>query len=644
MNIETVMNKEYPYLEKIHSPDDLKKFSLQELPEVADDIRRKIINVLAKTGGHLSSNLGVIELTLALHYVFDSPHDKFIFDVGHQMYTHKLITGRNNDQFLNIRSDGGLSGFSCPTESEHDLFFSGHAGNALSLALGLAARSESSKDHVIPFIGDASLSCGLSLEALNNISEDTPNLIVILNDNKMSISENVGKIAHVLIKLLNNPTASKLTKKLEKLVKKIPGYGLKLMEYGKQLSTSLKNLFSPAPFFEQFGLSYIGPVDGHDIRKLIPLLQSVKNQPFPIIIHAVTVKGRGVEDAQTNPSLYHGVSPNFDKKSCEYVTPENAAKQTFPKIFGQQIEKLGELYPELHVITPAMSLGSCLEDFKMKYPERFFDVGIAEGHAVTFSAGIAKQKSKKIVCSIYSSFLSRAFDNLFHDVCLQNLPVIFGIDRAGLAYGDGMSHQGIYDIGFLRSMPNMIICQPRNGLLLRELLISSLSWNVPVAIRYPNKETQDPKLTPITREIGKGEILTRGEDLLIIGLGHMADLALTLREIFLSVGILPTVFDPIFVKPLDKNLLSLLLMSHTKVIIIEEHSVKTGLAAEFNEFLVNYHFKADVLNFGVPDIFLSHGKSQTVLKNIGLTAEQIFTKSMTAFGMKQNNRSSGIKL
>lgn len=639
------MSEEYPYLERISSPDDLKKLSFQELPYVAEEIRKKIIDVLSQTGGHLSSNLGAVELTLALHYVFNSPTDKFIFDVGHQTYTHKLITGRNDERFSKIRSDNGLSGFSSPSESEHDSFFSGHAGTALSLALGMAVSPEPSDGHIIPVIGDASLSCGLSLEALNNISTETGNFIVILNDNKMSISQNVGKISNVLGKLLNNPTASKLKKRLERIVRKIPGYGGKLIKHGQQLSLSLKNLFSSAPFFEQFGLSYIGPIDGHDIKKLITLFQSIKNQPFPIIIHVVTSKGKGVDDAQMNPSLYHGVSPAFNRKECELIKPAMKSQLTFPKIFGAQVQAIAADRSDLFVVTPAMSLGSCLESFRNDYPDRFFDVGIAEGHAVTFSAGLAKKESRKVICSIYSTFLLRALDNLFHDVCLQNIPVIFGLDRAGLAFGDGMSHHGIYDIGFLRTMPNMIVCQPRNGLILRELLNSALSWNVPTAIRYPNRVTQDGESPLTVREPGKGEILTKGEDLLIIALGHTYEIAIRLRSLFLSEGILPTIFDPIFIKPLDKNLLSILLMSHTKIIIIEEHSVKTGLFAEFSEFIVAYHFKADVLNFGVPDTWIPHGKEKTVLKNIGLTAEQIFAKAMTSFGFKKikYKKFSGIK-
>ncbi|WP_407365760.1 1-deoxy-D-xylulose-5-phosphate synthase [Chlamydia pecorum] len=629
-------------LSQISSPQDLKKLSISQLPQLADEIRGRIVSVLNQTGGHLASNLGIVELTIALHYVFSSPQDKFIFDVGHQAYTHKLLTGRNTSAFDHLRHDGGLSGFTNPQESEHDLFFSGHAGTALSLALGLAKTTpEESRAHVLPILGDAAFSCGLTLEALNNISTDLSKFIVILNDNKMSISENVGVISQMFARWLHHPKTNKLTKHIEKLLEKIPRYGNGLSKHSHKLSQCLKNLFCPMPLFEQFGLSYIGPIDGHNVKKLVSLFQTVQELPFPILIHVCTTKGQGLQQAQNNPSKYHGVGANFDKKehdpSLEKHLPAIRTKPTFPEVFGTTICDLGKRFPCLHVVTPAMSLGSKLEEFKKTFPERFFDVGIAEGHAVTFSAGIAKA-GNPVVCSIYSTFLQRAFDNIFHDVCLQKLPVVFAIDRAGLAYHDGPSHHGIYDMSFLRAMPNMILCQPRSGIVLQQLLFSALHWDAPSAIRYPNVPV--PPADPLAveafamRSPGTAEILSQGEDFLIIALGNHCFTALSVKHKLLTFGISATVVDPVFVKPLDKNLFSILLMNHNKVVLIEEHCASGGLASEFHDFLVTFNFKVDVIHFAIPAAFPAHGDQNTLLKAVGLDEMLIIDRILTYFNLR----------
>ncbi|WP_213357939.1 1-deoxy-D-xylulose-5-phosphate synthase [Chlamydiifrater phoenicopteri] len=639
-------------LDKVLSPEHLRQLSPSDLPLLAEEIRHKIVYVLSQTGGHLSSNLGCVELSLAMHYVFNSPQDKFVFDVGHQCYTHKLITGRNDQRFCNIRKNDGLSGFSNPEESPHDLFYTGHAGNALSLALGLAEteKQQQSNNHVLCFIGDAALSCGLTLEALNNIPDNLENFVIILNDNKMSISENVGSTARILSKLLNHPTAGKLRNKIGRWLRKIPRCGSKLEKRGRQVSISLKNLFCPAPFFEQFGLSYVGPVDGHNITKLVTLLEAVKNQPFPVIIHAVTTKGKGFDDAQENPAAYHGVAPSFCKKAhlkpedCREVAVVTKQKESFPQIFGRTVCELAAAHPSLSVVTPAMSLGSCLEDFKKSFPDNFYDVGIAEGHAVAFSGGMAKLKQGKVICSIYSTFLLRALDNLFHDVCMQKIPVVFAIDRAGLAFEDGRSHHGIYDLAFLRAMPDMIIAQPRNGNILRDLLFSSMDWNYPSAIRYPKVATESSKHPPILRHPGSAEILHQGEDILIIALGHTYQKALQLRAKLLEQGISPTIMDPIFIKPLDTHSLSLLLMTHSKIVTIEEHSLKGGLASEINDFLISFGFgKSQVLSFGVPDQFLNHDSAEAMYKSIGMDVETMFAKVMTTFGFRLRHSSPYVK-
>ncbi|ANH78219.1 1-deoxy-D-xylulose-5-phosphate synthase [Candidatus Chlamydia sanziniae] len=630
--------RSFPLLDQIFSPKDLKKLSATQLPQLAEEIRERILSVLAQTGGHLASNLGIVELTIALHYVFSSPKDKFIFDVGHQTYPHKLLTGRNTSKFDNIRHDGGLSGFTNPLETDHDLFFSGHAGTALSLAMGIAKTTlKESQTHVIPILGDAAFSCGLTLEALNNISADLSKFIVILNDNNMSISKNVGVMSQILSPWIHHPTINKLTKQIEKWLTKIPRYGDNLAKRSHKISQSFKNFFCPAPLFEQFGLSYVGPVDGHNLKKLVTILQAVRDLPFPIVLHVCTTKGKGLEQAQDNPTKYHGVSTNFNVQEPTKHLPIVKPKASFPNIFGQTICELGEVYPRLHIVTPAMSLGSCLEDFKKRFPERFFDVGIAEGHAVTFSAGIAKA-GNSVICSIYSTFLHRALDNVFHDVCMQDLPVIFAIDRAGLAYHDGRSHHGIYDMSFLRAMPRMIISQPRSSIVFQQLLYSALQWCAPCAIRYPNvpASLQDPISIDarLLRSPGTAEILSQGEDILIIGLGILCFTALSIKHQLLAYGISATVIDPVFIKPLDKDLFSLLLMNHTKIVIIEEHVIHGGLASEFNDFVAVCSFKVDLLHFALPDTFLSHGDKESLLKTVGLDEVSILNRILTYFNFR----------
>lgn len=611
----------------------LKELSISELNALAQSFRQRIIDVLAINGGHLASNLGSIELTIALHYVFSSPEDKFIFDVSHQSYTHKLLTDRNNHHFDKIRKKQGYSGFAHPKESPHDHFFAGHAGTALSLALGMAQSRDISQEekHIIPIIGDATLTCGLSLEALNNISRDLKRFIVILNDNAMSISRNVGGITNILSRLLSNPTTSKWSHEMEHLVSKIPVYGASLAKHGHKIAKSLKNLVSNAPFFEHFGLSYIGPVDGHDIKKMISIFSALKDLPMPVIVHLYTKKGNGLEKAEKDPINFHGVKP-FDPKTCEFL-PAPSKGPTFPKILGQHLLNMGEKESRLAVVTPAMSLGSCLDPFMNKFPQRSFDVGIAEGHAVTFAGGLAKERKIPVLCSVYATFLQRAFDNVFHDVCLQEIPVIFAIDRAGIAAADGATHHGIYDISFLKAMPNMVICQPRNGDLLKQLLQSSLSWNLPTSIRYPNMETtEDSKMPLIYRHLGKGELLSEGDDLLIIALGHMCESALRLKDQLSLRGIEATVLDPIFVKPLDTELLGKLLLHHQRIVTIEEHSLQGGLGSEINHFIMKQGFLGvQILNFGIPEAFYDHGNYADLLDQMGLSVEKMLQKILTYF-------------
>ncbi len=611
-----------PILDTISSPQDLRALSLSDLNELAQEIRSRIINVLSTTGGHLASNLGIVEITLALHATFSSPKDKILFDVGHQAYVHKLLTGRN-DLLPTLRQTNGLSGFTDPAESIHDLFYSGHAGNTLSLALGLAKQRDLQGEDamILPILGDASLTCGLTLEAMNNISKSLKNFIVVLNDNAMSIAKNVGAITAILSRFLNNPTANALYRELSELISKIPGYGETLAKQGSKVKESLKNLVSTAPFFEQFGLSYVGPIDGHDIAALTSTFQALKQCPRPTLVHILTVKGKGMQQAVAKPTLYHGAKP-FDCSTGEFLQSKKKGP-TFPKIFGNYLLRLAEDDPRITAITPAMPVGSCLDAMMQRYPDRCIDVGIAEGHAVTYAGGMAKSSRLKVFACVYSTFLQRAFDNIYHDVCIQKAPVIFAIDRAGLATGDGVTAQGIYDLAFLQAMPHLVIAQPRDGTQLKSLVKGALDWNCPTAIRYPNLPTTDTDTAAISpHPLGKGELLAEGDDVALIALGHMAFIALELREELLKKGISASVIDPIFIKPLDRDLLLTAATQAKLVVTIEEHSLQGGLASALSLFLTQTLSSPPAMHhFGLPTTLIPHGSHRDLLAKFQLTAD-----------------------
>ncbi len=628
------MNK--PILSEISHPSQIKALTLPELEQLAAEMRSRILEVLSVNGGHLSSNLGTVELTLALHYVFDSPSDKFIFDVSHQSYPHKLLTGRNA-RFSEIRKYKGLCGFSHPKESPHDHFYAGHAGTALSLALGVAKTRDldEGQEHVLPILGDATLTCGLTLEALNNVPKNLGRFIAILNDNEMSISQNVGNIKSILSRLLSNPLSNRIYREIQEVLAKVPGYGSTLEKIGQKITESMKNLVSPAPFFEEFNLSYVGPIDGHDIRKLIDTLQALKNGTRPVLLHVMTVKGKGMPIAIANPTPYHGVKP-FDLCSGKFL-PSPSSKPTFPKIFGKYMIQRAEKDPDLICITPAMPAGSCLDDFMRKFPDRCLDVGIAEGHAVTFAGGLAYGGKKRVVVSIYATFLQRAFDNLFQDVCMQELPVIFALDRAFISGPDGSTHHGIYDLSFLNAMPNVIIAQPRDGHLLKELMESAFEWGKPTAIRYPNLETEEPDQPLQKRPLGRGEILVQGKELLLIALGHTWQTAWQVRELLLQKGIDATIVDPIFLKPLDADLLTHLLASHKYVATIEEHALNGGMGMIFNHFLVQNGIRnVEVINFGIRDQWVQFGSNTDLMRELGLDAGSIASRILAEFSFQPN--------
>ncbi len=587
-----------PLIETINTKY-LKTLSILQLKALAKKVRQRIIEVVSVNGGHLSSNLGVVELSIAVHFVFDSIKDQIIFDVGHQSYVHKILTGRN-ETFNTLRQTGGISGFTSPEESIHDHFYAGHAGNALSLALGVAKdRDLKEKDaHIIPLLGDASFTCGLTLEAMNNIPKNLKKFITVLNDNAMSISKNVGAIKSIL-DCFNKPSRT-----------------------GSDRNENNGKLKSTSPFFEQFGLNYVGPIDGHDLGQLIDTFTKLKNTKKPALVHVLTLKGQGMESAIKNPTSYHGAKP-FNPVTGEFH-PSKTHHTSFPKVFGKEVLLLGDKYPDLVAITPAMPVGSCLDAFMKRHPSRCIDVGIAEGHAVTYAAGIGLRKEIKVIACIYSTFIQRAFDNIYHDVCIQKSPIIFAIDRAGLACGDGVTAQGIFDIAYLNAMPGLIITQPRDGHILKELLESALNWDSPVAIRYPNLSTEDSNASKKKRLIGKGDILSEGRDVVIISLGHMSSVALDVKKQLLNYQINATVIDPVFIKPLDTELLSRSCAKASLIVTIEEHALNGGLGSIINHFILNSGCsEAKVLNFGIPDRLISHGSHKDLLKSLGLTSENI---------------------
>ncbi|MBI3211284.1 MAG: 1-deoxy-D-xylulose-5-phosphate synthase, partial [Simkania negevensis] len=453
---------------------------------------------------------------------------------------------------------------------------------------------------------------GLTLEAMNNLPKDLKKFIVILNDNAMSISKNVGAVTKILSRFFRSSTGNNLYKEFVKLFSKIPKSKELLKSREIKIKESLKNLVSTAPFFEQFGLSYVGPINGHDIKKLIETFEVLKNCDQPTLVHVLTIKGQGMQHAMNDPTPYHGAKP-FDRTTGVFYPAKNK-DPTFPEIFGNHMAKLADEDPQLVSITPAMPAGSCLDSFMKRHPKRCIDVGIAEGHSVTYAGGIGFGGKLKVVCCVYSTFLQRAFDNIYHDVCIQNIPIVFAIDRSGLACGDGATAQGLYDISFLQAMPNLVIAQPRNGDLLKSLLESSFSWNRPVAIRYPNLKTTETQRLVEKRELGKGEIVAYGEDLLILPLGHMCSIALEVRENLLQRGIGAAVIDPIFVKPLDEELLLSYLNKEIPIVTIEEHSLQGGFGSIINSFICTHqltHLK--VLNFGLPDLVIDHGSHSDLL-------------------------------
>ncbi|MFH1654834.1 MAG: 1-deoxy-D-xylulose-5-phosphate synthase [Pseudomonadota bacterium] len=595
------------FLEKINNPNDLKKLSSRELPNLCSEIRELIVDTVSKNGGHLAPSLGVVELTTALHYVFDSPNDKVVWDVGHQSYAHKILTGRR-DRFHTLRTANGISGFPKISESEHDAFGTGHSSTSISAALGIAhAMKRQNKDNrAIAVIGDGAMTGGLAFEAMNNAGHKVGNLIVVLNDNEMSISPNVGALSKFFSINVHGKTASRLNKRLKRLLFRIPFWGTVIFNLVQRAKETTVSFFTPGFLFEAFGFDYMGPIDGHNIDELIRIFNEVKSMSIgerPILIHVMTKKGKGYKLAEDNPTKFHGIG-SFNITTGE---THSSSGRTFTDAFGDAIVDLADRDPKIVAITAAMTTGTGLTKFAKKYPDRFFDVGIAEGHAVTFAAGLATQGYKPVV-AIYSTFLQRAYDQIIHDVCLQNLPVIFAIDRAGVVGEDGSTHHGLFDISFLNPIPNMTIAAPRDEQTLREMLFMASKYNGPMAIRYPRGEVpalQYQRL-PKTLEYGKAQIVYEKEkpQTTVWAAGHLVIEAVKAANILSEEGIDITVIDPCFVKPFDFSLFNQLSKHCSNVITVEEGSLTGGLGS-----LIKNHISdkdLSIYELGISDEFTIH--------------------------------------
>ena len=605
-------------LEKIKQPNDLSLLDKTEISALAAEIRDRIIQVTSENGGHVGPNLGVVELSIALHLSFDSPKDKICWDVSHQGYVHKLLTGRNNAKFDNIRNSNGLSGFLNRFESEHDAFGAGHAGTALSAALGMAiARDCQQQDHhVLAVAGDAAFTCGITLEALNNISANTKRLILILNDNEWSIAKNVGALSKYFNELITNPIYTKLHKDAGSVLTRVP-FGKQIIKLISKAKRDTKELLGPSSIFEKLGLRYIGPIDGHDIASLTNYLNFAKEADQPIILHVLTKKGKGYPAAQEEPEKWHGSGP-FDKNSGKFIQSQKPKASKYQDVFGSSLTSLAKNDEKIVAITAAMPSGTGLSIFEKSIPERFFDVGIAEEHAVVLAAGMAAQGMKP-VCAIYSTFLQRAYDPIIHDVCLQELPVTFCLDRAGLSPNDGPTHHGLFDLSYLRCIPNSIIMSPRNENEMQNMLVTAVNSGKPVFIRYPRGTGTGAKILnhPTEIEIGKAETIQSGDSIAIWALGNFVETATAMaKEIETKFAFKPTVVDARFAKPIDEKLLNEHTSNHELIISMEDNVLSGGFGASLLEWKAVNEINIPILRFGWPDKFIDHGDSVKALRKL----------------------------
>ncbi len=608
-------------LEKINKPNDIHDIALADFPTLAGEIRQFLVKSVSKTGGHLASNLGAVELTIALHNVLDFPQDKLIWDVGHQAYTHKILTGRK-EEFATLRREGGLSGFPKRKESDCDAFDTGHSSNSISAALGYVRARDllGQKHHVVAVIGDGALTGGMAYEALNNAAVLKTNFIIVLNDNNMSISKNVGGMSMYLSALRTAQAYTGMKLSVTKSLEKIPRIGIPLVDTVRRTKSSIKQLFIPGMLFEDMGLTYLGPADGHDMRQMMKLFNEAKRVDGPVVVHVITRKGRGYLPASTDPEKFHGVGP-FDVATGKPLEKKKGPSCT--EVFADTMVELGRENPRLVAITAAMPDGTGLDKFRKAFPERFFDVGIAEEHAVTFAAGLALGGLKPVV-AVYSSFLQRSVDQILHDVCMQKLPVVFAIDRAGLVGADGETHQGCFDLSYLSMMPDMTVMAPKNGWELKEMLRFAAEYEGPCAIRYP-KGCACEEFTEFQAPLvyGKSEVLEQGEEVAVLAVGSMMKTGELVCDGLKEKGICPTLVNVRFVKPLDEELLNDLPEKHNLIVTVEENVKSGGFGEHVAAYMQERHPGCRVLPIAIGDRFVEHGSVESLRARIGLSPESI---------------------
>lgn len=614
-------------LEQIKGPENLKNMSPEELCVLAGEIRTFLIEKISHTGGHLASNLGVVELTIALLRTFDLPKDKIIWDVGHQSYTHKILSGRMQE-FDELRQYGGLSGFPKRKESPYDAFDTGHSSTSISAGLGIAqGRDILGEDYkVVSVIGDGALTGGMAYEALNNAARMKKNFIIVLNDNKMSISENVGGMSRYLGGLRTGNGYNDLKKNVADTLERIPVVGERMIDRIKRTKNSIKQLFIPGMLFENMGITYLGPVDGHNIQALCKVFKEAQKLDHAVLVHVLTKKGKGYEPAEKNPAAFHGVSP-FDIKTGRPVAEKKYP--TYTDVFSKKLCQLGETHPELVAVTAAMPDGTGVAAFGKRFPDRFFDVGIAEAHAVTSAAGMAAAGLRPVV-AVYSSFLQRGYDQILHDVCIQNLPVIFAVDRAGLVGSDGETHQGIFDYSYLTSIPNMSVAAPKNLWELRAMLDFAMDYKAPFAIRYP-RGTAYRGLKEFMQPIsyGKGEMLYEEEDIALLAVGSMVSTGEHVREKLKEEGYSCTLANARFVKPFDKELVERLAKNHRLIVTMEENVLQGGFGLPVTAYIHEHYPQVKVLNIALPNAYVEHGNVSVLREGLGIDSDSIIRKLKT---------------
>ena len=612
-------------LQIAQNPDELKKLNISLLPVLAEEIRELIVKTVSKTGGHLASSLGVVELTIALHYVFNTPDDSIIWDVGHQSYAHKILTGRQ-DQFLTLRQLNGMSGFIRRKESEYDSFSTGHSSTSISAGLGMTCARHLTKKRskTIAVIGDGSMTAGLAYEALNQAGDIHKDLIVILNDNEMSISQNVGAISSFLSRKLSHKFPQNIKHSFGEFIKTIPRVGTTFYKLAKRSEDSFKTFITPGMLFEAFNFDYFGPINGHNLKHLIRILQNIKTLEEPVLLHVITKKGKGYEPAEKNPIYFHGVS-SFDVQNGISSSKKIQKTPSYTQVFGKTLIELAENDEKIVAVTAAMPEGTGLAKFAKQFPDRFFDVGIAEQHGVTFAAGMASEGLKPVV-AIYSTFMQRAYDQVIHDVCLDSLPVVFAIDRGGIVGEDGPTHHGQFDLSFMRHLPNMTVMAPKDEAELRQMLYTAINHNGPIALRYPRGKGQGVSLTDPLEviPIGLPQVMAQGHDLLILAIGRTVHEALLARKKLLEHKIDSTVINCRFIKPLEPDYLMPLLEKHTKLITIEENTLQGGFGSAILELISDHDGPPiKVRRIGLPDQFIPHGSQEQLRNKYGITSSHV---------------------